>query len=578
MAISVTPHPLVLPNKNIVSCQQPPSKKPDPAISLLQICKKVEELAQIHTLLIKTSLIREKHAFGRLLLSFTSFDNPGNLDYARKLFDTIDFHRNSFIYNTMIRGYSNCGNPKEAFAIYSRMLCEDSVYPDDFTFTFVFSACSKLQAAFEGKQAHAQMIKCPFKFGTQSWNSLMDFYAKIGEIGSAGRRLFDGIEEPDVVSWNCLLDGYVKLGELGEARKVFEEMPQRDIVSWTTMLVGYVNAGLLGEASHLFNKMPERNVISWSALISGYVQMGSYTKALNLFKEMQVAEIEMDRVTMTTVLSACASIGALDQGRWIHAYVDRHGIKVDAHLSTALIDMYCKCGQIDIASKVFREAADKKVFMWNAMLGGLAMHSFGEEAVELFSKMIGCGIEPNEITFICILAACNHSGLVNDGLRIFNSMVVDHDVQPLIEHYGCLVDLLGRSGFLYDALQVIETMPMKAGGNELRALLGACKLHSNLELGEQVGRILIDIEPLNDVNYVLLSNIYAMDNRWENVRMLRREMKVKGLVKTPGCSSIESNGIVHEFVAGDLSHPRSREISDLLNKMNNHMALQGYEP
>ncbi|KAF5197242.1 Pentatricopeptide repeat-containing protein [Thalictrum thalictroides] len=215
------------------------------------------------------------------------------------------------------------------------MLCEGVVYFDDYTFPFVFAACSKLFAGFEGKQAHAQMVICPARFGTHSWNSLMDFYIKIGEMGLVVQRIFDEIENPDIVSWNCLIDGYVKLRPLDNARKVFDQMTHRDIVSWTMMLVGYANAGLLSDASSIFDEMPEQNVVSWSAMISAYVKAGRCKEALEQFKEMQVAEVKIDKITLTSVLTACASLGALEQGCWIHGYIDKHGIDVDAHLSTA---------------------------------------------------------------------------------------------------------------------------------------------------------------------------------------------------------------------------------------------------
>ncbi|KAJ4967728.1 hypothetical protein NE237_014429 [Protea cynaroides] len=484
-----------------------------------------------------------------------------------RLFDSVDFPRNSFIYNTMIKAYLTRGNPRTSFLVYSQMVCEDSICPDEFTFTFVFAACSKLSAVSEGKQAHAQMVKCPVRFRTQSWNSLLDYYAKIGEMGSFGHRLFDQIEEPDIISWNCLLDGFVKSAELNAAREVFDLMPQKDTISWTIMLVGYVDAGLLSEASQLFDDMPERNMVSWSAMISGYVKMGRYREGLDLFKKMQVAGIKTDKITMTTLLSACANLGALDQGRWIHAYIDRNKIEIDAHLSTALVDMYAKCGRIDISFKVFRSSQDKKVFLWNAILGGLAMHSRGNEAVVLLSEMLEKGIKPNRITFLCVLAACSHSGLVDDGLRIFHIMMNDHNIRPTIEHYGCMVDLFGRAGLLNDAKQVIETMPIEADGNIWRALLCACRLQGNVSLGEQIGKILIELEPSNDGNYVLLSDIYAIGKRWEDVGKLRREMKVRGIRKMPGCSSIELNGVTHEFVAGDNSHPQSREIYKMLDEM-----------
>lgn len=470
----------------------------------------------------------------------------------------------------MIRAYSRCANPEIAVVLYSKMVTEDCYSPDDFTFTFALTACSKLSAAFEGKQVHAQMVKHAFLIGTHSQNSLIDFYVKTGETGSMVRRLFDEIREPDVVSWNCLLDGCVKSGELKTAQKMFNEMPNRDIVSWTTMLVGYANAGLLSSARRLFDEMPERNLIAWSAMISGYAQQGCYKEALSLFKKMQVLDVKSDKVMMTTLLSACSNLGALDQGRWIHAYIDKQGIEIDAHLSSALIDMYGKCGEIDAALRIFRETVNRKVSVWNAVLGGLAMHSRGEEAIELFSEMLESGLKPNEITFICALAACSHSGLVSDGLQIFNSMKY-YNVVPTVEHYGCLVDLLGRAGLLDDAKRVIETMPIEADGNIWRALLGACRVHGDVKLGEHVGRILIELEPANDSNYVLLSNIYAIGKKWEEVAKLRRMMQMRSVRKTPGCSSIELSGVVHEFVAGEQSHPQSKEIFSLLEKMSRQL-------
>ncbi|XP_038970939.1 pentatricopeptide repeat-containing protein At4g18840-like [Phoenix dactylifera] len=541
--------------------------KPHPAIALLQISRTHGELSQIHSLLIKTALIREKHAFGRLLLSLASLSHSDALEHARKLFDGPDCPKNTFVCNSMIKSYSHFGDPKSALLVFSQMVHEDLVLPDEFTYTFVLNACSKSPLISEGKQVHARMVKTSAWVSTHSWNSLMDFYMKTGEDIWRVRRILCSMHEPDIVSWNCFLDGYVKLGALDDARKFFDEMPQRDTVSWTTLLAGYVNAGLLEEACNLFDEMPERNMVSWSTMINGYARSGRYREALALFKEMQVSDVRVDKITLTTLLSACAGLGAFDQGRWIHAYIDKHGVEVDTHLCTALVDMYGKCGRIDLANEVFRGFLDKKVFLWNAMLGGLAMHSRGKEALELFTEMLDSGIKPNEITFIGVLSACSHSGLVNDGLQIFNSIDKDHDIVPTIEHYGCLVDLLGRAGLLDDAKRVVETMPMAANGSAWKALLGACRLYGDVELGEQVGKILLELEPMDDGNYVLLSNIYAIQNRWEDVGRLRRMMRGKGVSKTPGCSSIEVNGVLHMFIAGDWSHPQSQEIYILLDEL-----------
>lgn len=453
------------------------------------------------------------------------------------------------------------------------MLLHGVAEPDRYTYTFVCNACSKAMLVFEGKQVHARLVKSSDGVSPESWNSLMDFYLNIGEDVRKVRRILDGMKDPCIVSWNCLLDGYVKSGEIENARKVFEEMPERDTVSWTTMLLGYVNEGMLDEACCLFDEMPEKNMVSWSVMIKGFWRSGCYKEALDLFKEMQVLDIEIDKITLTTLLSACAGLGALDQGCWIHAFIDKHDIQVDAHLCTALVDMYAKCGRLDLARKVFQGFKKRKVFVWNAMLGGLAMHSLGLEAVELFSEMLRSGIRPNEITFICVLSACSHSGLVKDGLQIFHSMAEDYKIKPCVQHYGCLVDLLGRAGLFEEAKRVIEVMPMKANGNVWRALLGACRVHGCAELGERVGKMLLEMEPMDDGNYVLLSNVYAVDNRWEDVARLRKEMKEKRVWKTPGWSSIELDGVAYMFASGDLSHPQSRDIYSLLDELTKQLVV-----
>ncbi|KAJ0980591.1 hypothetical protein J5N97_008846 [Dioscorea zingiberensis] len=551
--------------------------KPHPAISLLHLSKTHKELSQIHSLLVRTQLIQDHRAFARLFLAFASLSDPDSLRYAHQLFHSSHCPRTPFFYNSMIKAYSLNGDPKTALLLFCEMLLLGAVEPDLYTYTFVCNACSKSMLVFEGKQVHARLVKSPTGVSPESWNSLMDFYLKIGEDVRRVRRIFDGMKDPCVVAWNCLLDGYVKLGGIEDARKLFDEMPERDTVSWTTMLVGYVNEGMLDEACRLFDEMPEKNMVSWSVMIKGFSRLGRYKEALDLFKEMQVLDIEIDKMTLTTLLSACAGLGALDQGCWIHAFIDKHGVEVDAHLCTALVDMYAKCGRIDLACKVFQGFENKKVFLWNAMLGGFAMHSLGLEAVRLFVKMLDCGIKPNEITFICVLSACSHSGLVEDGLCIFHSMAKDYKIEPHVQHYGCMVDLLGRAGLFEEAKRVIEAMPMKANGNVWRALLGACRIHGRVELGEQVGRMLLEMEPMDDGNYVLLSNFYASENRWEDVARLRRVMKEKRVRKTPGWSSIELDGIVHMFAAGDFSHPQSRDIYPLLDELTQQFIVDNVQ-
>lgn len=449
--------------------------------------------------------------------------------------------------------------------------------PDRFTLTFVLNACSKCSAfAPFGKQVHALMAKSPYKFPTQSWNSLISFYLKAGLNPAELISILHGMKNPDVVTWNCLLDGHVKSGDIDGARKVFDEMPSRDVVSWTSMLMGLASAGLIDEARKLFDRMPIRNVVSWSAMIGACVRAKEYGEALALFREMEFMGVDGDKIMFTQLMSACAGYGAIEQGRWIHAQINKRKIEIDSHLCASLVDMYAKCGQIDEAYDIFKGFKDKKVFLWNSMLGGLAMHSKGKEAVNLFYELCESGIKPNEITFICVLSACSHSGLVEDGLRSFNGMERDHGISPAIEHYVCVVDLLGRAGLIDDAKEFIEEMPMEANGDVWRALLSACKLHGEVKLGDEVEKILLELEPFDDGNYVLLSNLYAKVGRWKDAARVRRMMKEKGVRKIPGCSSIEVHGTVHEFVAGDQSHPLNVEIYEVLNELSKEM-FERYE-
>ncbi|KAI0510801.1 hypothetical protein KFK09_011410 [Dendrobium nobile] len=505
--------------------------------SLLQLCQSPKELAQVHSLLIKSS-----------------------------------FLNTTFALNSLIRSYSAVGNPITSLHLFSQLTRDAVMVPDKFTLTFVFNACSRCSTFFHfGKQVHTLMVKSPNKFPTQSWNSLMNFYQKAGVHPTQLSFILYSMKNPDVVSWNCLLDGYVKLGDMESARKVFDEMPSRDVVSWTSMLVGFASANLIDEARQLFYEMPRRNIVSWSAMIGACMTAKEYSEALALFREMEFMGVGVDKIMFTQLLSACAGLGAIEQGRWIHAQIDKRHIQIDSHLCTSLVDMYAKCGQIDEAYNIFKGFNDKKVFLWNSMLGGLAMHSKGKEVMNLFYEMCESGIKPNEITFICVLSACSHSGLVDEGLRSFGRMKRDHGISPTIEHYVCVVDLLGRAGLIDEAKKFIEDMPMPANGDVWRALLSACKLHGKVKLGGEVEKMLLELEPFDHGNYVLLSNLYAKVSRWKDAARMRRLMKDKGVRKIPGCSSIEVHGTVHEFVAGDQSHPLNLQIYEVLNELTNQI-------
>ncbi|KAF6160753.1 hypothetical protein GIB67_035954 [Kingdonia uniflora] len=385
-----------------------------------------------------------------------------------------------------------------------------------------------------------------------------------------------GWESYDFVQ-NGLIDMYVDCHCVVSARNVFDASSNRDVVSWTAMVNGYAKSGKVLVARDLFDRMPERNVVSWGAMINGYVGIEMYNEVLELFNEMQVSGIEPNHASIVGVLLACGFIGALDQGRWIHAYVDRNRFEMDRVLGTALVDMYAKCGNIETASRVFSEMNDRDVFAYTSMISGLASHGRSESAIELFHKMREEGVKPNEVTFVCVLSACSRMGLVEEGWRLFNSMDKVYGIEPRVKHYACLVDLLGRAGMLEDAKIVVREMPFEPDSCVLGALVNAGRMHGDVELGREMVESLAERSLDHSGVHVLLSNMYASANQWGDVVKVRTEMENKCVRKIPGCSVIEVDGVVWEFVAGDRSHFLMNDIMLLALLINEQVRSSGYD-
>ncbi|CAN6442049.1 unnamed protein product [Victoria cruziana] len=467
----------------------------------------------------------------------------GRLDDARLLFDKSP-ERDAIAWNAMIAGYIKSKMYEEALSLFGLMRAEN-VMPTPVTFVSVVSACTKSRDL--------------------TW----------------GRRIHQCIEESDIelnlILENALLDMYAACGRMDEAAEIFEQMSAKDIISWTTMVTGFTDMGKVDKARELFDQMPDRDFVSWTAMIDGYIRANRFKEALVVFREMQMENVQPDEFTMVSILTACAHLGALDVGEWIRVYIEKNNIKTDAFVGNAFIDMYSKCGCTESAKAIFDEMPQKDKFTWTAMITGFAINGYAEEALDLFSKMVS-SVKPDEVTYIGVLSACTHAGLVDKGKEYFSSMVKDHGILPTVSHYGCMVDLLGRAGKLEEALELIENMPMKPNSIVWGAFLGACRVHKNIELAEKAAKHLLDLEPENGAAYVLLSNIYAVCNRWDDVRRMRSLIADKKIKKTPGCSLIELNGIVHEFVAGDGSHPQSKAIYSKLDEMAGELKLAGYVP
>lgn len=360
-----------------------------------------------------------------------------------------------------------------------------------------------------------------------------------------------------------------------DAQKLFDGMCVRDVASWNAIIAGYVKAGDVDGARHLLERTPERNVISWTCVIAGYAQVDRPSDAISMFHRMQLDGVEPDEVAMLAVLSACAGLGTLELGEWIHNYVDTHRLHKTVPLNNALIDMYAKSGNIGKAIEVFEKTKPKSVVTWTTIISGLALHGLGREALEIFARMERDQIKPNDVTFIAVLSACSHVGLVEMGRWYFNSMDSRYGIKPKIEHYGCMVDLLGRSGCLREAHELAMGMPYRANSAIWGSLLAASRMHGDVELAERSLQHLIMVEPHNSGNYTLLSNTYAAVGRWNESGMMRRVMRDSGVIKSPGGSSIELNYRVHEFIAGGRSHPESGRIYEVLSRIIVHLKIAG---
>lgn len=469
----------------------------------------------------------------------------GCLDLAYRVFLGMP-KRDLVSWNSMIVGFAQGGYAENALDLFRRME-EENFRPNDVTLIGVLSACGKKGDLEFGRWVHLYIKRERIK-----GNSILN---------------------------NAILDMYVKCGSVEEAERLFDRMEDRDIISWTIMLVGYTRMGNFDAAKSIFRKMPYQDIAAWNALISAYEQSGNPREALVIFNELQLSkEVKPDSVTLVCALSACAQLGAMGLGGWIHAYIENRGMKLTCHLTTALIDMYSKCGDLQKALEVFHSVENKDVFVWSSMIAGLAMHGCGKDAVNLFLKMQEAKVKPNAITFINLLSACSHSGLVDEGRDFFNQMEPVYGVEPGIKQYSCLVDILGRAGHLEEAVSLIENMPITPEAPVWGALLGVCGLHGNLDLAEWACRKLLELEPQNHGAYVLLSNMYARSGEWDKVSELRKLLRSSGLKKEPGCSSVEADGVVHEFLVGDNSHPLSKKIYSKLDEMIARLRSVGYAP
>ncbi|KAL5720806.1 hypothetical protein ACHQM5_013440 [Ranunculus cassubicifolius] len=517
-------------------------------LKVMETVSTMKELKQTQSLITKTGLTNDSSILPKLIF-FCAISPSGNLQYAQAILDQTSL-KTSFIYNTMIRAYAKTVFPLKAILLYNQM---HSLYvkPDTFTYPFLLKACGKVLSdkgeengyAFvvgrKGLETHCRAFQDGFYSDNFFQNSLIFMYGQCGLIDSA-RLVFDEMFQRTVASWNTMIAVYDGVNDFESANTLFRLSPEKNVVSWNTLLGRHVKVGDIEGARRVFVEMPERDVVSWNTMISGYVQVRNYKKAVEMYREMQVSRVEVTEITLTSVLGACAEIGDLMTGREIHEFMKRNEFKIEGYLGNALVDMYAKCGSMNLAREVFDGMRMRHVSCWNSMIMGLAVHGYSEEALELFCSMERSYVEvvPNRITFIGVLIACTHKGLVEEGYLFFRLMIDKYSITPDIKHYGCVVDLLSRWGMLDKAYHVIKTMPF--GGNSVlwRTLLGACKTYGNVELAEEAFQKIVELETPIDGDCVLLSNLYAEMERWEDVERVRNIMIGLGVSKRPGSSHI----------------------------------------
>nr|XP_043613849.1 putative pentatricopeptide repeat-containing protein At5g40405 [Erigeron canadensis] len=488
----------------------------NPTISIVETCKTLKEINQIHTQLLVKGFANDPELVSKFAASI-ALKHSHNIHYSVKILDQCE-NPSLFALNSLIRVYSKSSNPEKSLHFYKKIL-HFNKSPDNYTFTFLIKSCVRLAFVKDlGLAVHGSVLK----YGLDN--------------------------DPHVQSG--LVNLYAEMGLLRELKDFFEDINKADLITQTAMVVACARLGDTDFARQVFDEMPERDVVAWNAMIAGYVKAGESLEGLQLFFEMERLGLKVNEVSMVSVLSACSQLSDLNTGRDAHRYIEEERLRIDLTLGSALVHMYAKCGDIDMAMDVFWGMKEKNVYTWSCAMGGLAMNGNGEKCLELYKLMLQEGIQPNEVTFTSVLKGCCVLGLVEEGLKHFQSMIKEYGIEPQVEHYGCMVDLYGQSGRLDDALKFIYSMPFPAHMEAWGALLNASKVHNNVELAELASSKMVELETKNDGAYVQLSNVYADINKWDSVDGVRHTMKSQRVAKVPGVSTIDNNSNWGNIVTG----------------------------
>ncbi|PKU81838.1 pentatricopeptide repeat-containing protein At5g65570 [Dendrobium catenatum] len=593
---------------------RPPPANSNFYITLLNQCAAEKSITQTRRVQLHMKQTGFPHlSLGNKLIS--AYLSSGSVDDARNVFDDMP-QPHVVSWSSMISSYIRQERPQEAVALYKRMMIENLV-PDEFTFSSIFRAFSDLRLFNGGRAAHGQSVV----FGLQAGNvyvssSLVDFYAQFGRLGEA-RIVYDSVKAKDVVLSTALIVGHTKNGEDRQAILVFGEMLNsyiqandftfasvliacgnlKDLTSgrlihgailksgfgsWiapqTSLLSMYSKCGLIEDSLKVFNGILNPNNVAWTAIIGCLLHSHREEEALSMFRSMILNSVAPPNAfTLSTTLSVCSSLALFEQGMLIHAYALKSGLAENRFVISALVDTYGKCGHVGMARMVFDSLYAPDLVSLNSLINGYGQSGNGEEAVRLFDMTKRLGIEPNDVTYVNVLSACSNSGMLEEGRRVFSLMFTDHSPGPSNDHYACMVGLLGRSGRLEEAEELLSKV-QKPDKVLWRTLLGACKIHGKLEMAKWAARKVLELDPGDEGTYILLSNIYASLGKWKeviNIKCLVREM---GFKKDPAVSWIYVNKKIHTFMAGDQSHPDGELIYKELEELIEKTKGLGYVP
>ncbi|KAG8085599.1 hypothetical protein GUJ93_ZPchr0010g7287 [Zizania palustris] len=469
----------------------------------------------VHALLLKEGLAHHPPSSAVLV---SAYAKSCLLPDALHLFDETP-RRDLYLYSSLLSAVSHSMSPALAIPILHRMLSADALRPDHFVLASIASVSARLGSLRLGRQLHSHFVASPYN----------------GD---------------DVVK-SSLVDMYCKCGVLDDASKVFDSIGAKNNVVWTALVSGYASNGRSGEALQLFRSMPGHGLFSWTALISGLVKAGESASALKLFVEMRRGSVRIDDAFVLSIaIGGAADLAAFVLGRQLHGSTMRLGFLSSMIVGNALVDMYSKCSDVQSAREVFEGITFRDIISWTTMVVGEAQHGQAEEALALFDRMILAGIKPNEVTFVGLIYACSHAGLVQKGRQLFDSMKQEYGINPGLQHYTCYLDLLSRSGHLLEAEEIIATMPYEPDEAIWGALLSACKKYNDAEICIRVADNLLELRPKNSSTYILLSNVYAMNGKWDSVAKVRKSMTGLELRKEPGYSWIEVGREFRLFHAG----------------------------